>query len=749
MKRSQTLLGILALCALLLVLDSTAFGQRGARSSAGRSSGHSAQRSRAPSRASRPAARAPQRSRASSPTRRSTPSRAQRSAPTRRSTPSRAQRSAPTRRSTPSRAQRSTPTRRSTPSRAQRSTPTRRSTPSRAKPSTPTRSSGRATSPRSSGSRTFTAPTKPRGSSRAATPTRTPRTGRNFDAGRTNSPRGNSVTGRTSNTTPTASRDTSARDRANYSGRATATTGSPVRTPENTGRSRFDRYTNRDKGTGTTRFARVDSDRNSPVIDLSGAADPRRTRTVIPRLRGSQTKTPRRIGSDRFEPSSPARTTAAGRVRTSRIRTKPITRDSVIKRYNRPTKTAARGSKQATPTQPGRGQRLRGANADRTKGQAARNPKGPTRQAVPAKEQRARNDRKFGKLAKQNPKLAGQLDRNALGTAAASNLVLETGINAGLAFSGVSVGVSFYDDDFAVTGSYYSGSSYSSWGSGYPCYYGGYPQYGYGYGYGNCYSNYYPYRSRYCYGFPYYYSSIFGGYYGGYSNAYYDDDDDEYEDGFEEGFDRGFDSGAAVGGAGESVQVGEGVIQAGGLQQAQVTTGTRMIPSTPEIGKEALSRAAAHYLTVGDGAFLDKRYGDAVHFYAKAIEFAPDEGVLYLILSDALFATGDYHYAAYALRKALELDPELTASIDDKHSFYKEPAEFDRQVAVLESFLEDHYVDDDARLLLAANYLFGNRPAAAVDLLESSFSKAVRESDSGQLLLAAAKSIQYGTPSTD
>ena len=162
-----------------------------------------------------------------------------------------------------------------------------------------------------------------------------------------------------------------------------------------------------------------------------------------------------------------------------------------------------------------------------------------------------------------------------------------------------------------------------------------------------------------------------------------------------------------------------------------------------------VNRAAEYYLSLGDRAFRDGRYADAVHFYAKSVEFAPEEGILYLILSDALFCTGDYHYAAYALRRAFELDPLLATSVVDKRSFYADPAEFDRQVAVLETYLEDHFVDDDARLVLAANYLFGGRPAAAVDLLENPFSAEVKGSQVGQLLLEAAKAIQYGTDATE
>lgn len=156
----------------------------------------------------------------------------------------------------------------------------------------------------------------------------------------------------------------------------------------------------------------------------------------------------------------------------------------------------------------------------------------------------------------------------------------------------------------------------------------------------------------------------------------------------------------------------------------------------------ALGRAAGQYLTQGDAAFHEGRYRDAVHYYATAIEYSPDEGVLYLILADALFATGDYHYAAYALRRAVELDANILDSVVDKRSFYADPKDFDRQLAVLESYVEDHPIDDDARLLLAANYLFGNRPAQAADILESAFSLEIRKSLPGRLLLQRANAIR-------
>lgn len=597
-------------------------------------------------------------------------------------------------------------------------------------------------------------------------------------------------------------------------GRTRNTNTTTPSTPATSGRARYDRFTRTEGSRGTTRFVRVDGDRSSPVIDLTDAARPQVPRTVVPRLAGSRGLSENRgvdsrRGSARFTPRTPVKQGVEVSRQASRIRTKPVTRDSIMNRYRGPSTADARGaSRTATPgkttatrgtTNPrtdaratpssrianarlaGKGQsdaRTSARNAGngqrdvRSAGNAARG-KGTGERAISperakglARETRGRVEAGRAKIASKNPGLVTKLDKAGLAAAKYSDVALRTGINAGLAITGagIGVGVGFYDNDFA-TPNYGVGIGY---GYGNYCAYGTWglglafntwlPWTGLCYPTWNnfCYPYWYGYGSR-CFGLsPFYYSSgfcgfcgFFGGYWGG---GFYGGgggffiDDDAYEDGYDDGYDSGFTSGVAY--ADDNVQVvqeGEAVLASG---QGAVN-GTSTIPSSSQITREALSRAAAHYLTVGDQAFQQNRFGDAVHFYAKAIEFAPDEGVLYLILSDALFATGDYHYAAYALRKSLELDPSVVEMIADKHAFYTDPKEFDRQLAVLETFLQDHYTDDDARLLLAANYLFGNRPAAAVDLLESPFSKTVAESPAGQLLLGAAKSIQHGTPKTE
>jgi hypothetical protein len=173
--------------------------------------------------------------------------------------------------------------------------------------------------------------------------------------------------------------------------------------------------------------------------------------------------------------------------------------------------------------------------------------------------------------------------------------------------------------------------------------------------------------------------------------------------------------------------VGEAVVEA-----------PRVSAPAPAPEESPLSIAAQRYLELGDRAFREGRYTDAVQFYAKAVEFAPDQGALYLVLSDALFAAGDYHYGAYSVRRALELDPALLDSQVDKHAFYPDPAQFDQQLADLERYLDQNPTDRDARLVLAINYLFGGRPADAARMIEGN-SATMGQDEAAQQVLAQAR----------
>jgi len=192
-------------------------------------------------------------------------------------------------------------------------------------------------------------------------------------------------------------------------------------------------------------------------------------------------------------------------------------------------------------------------------------------------------------------------------------------------------------------------------------------------------------------------------------------------------------------------QVGEGVYADSDDAKVTVNVQPAAVAPAPAPAADKLGPAAMRYLELGDAAFSELRFADAVHFYARTIEFEPDRGMLHLVLADALFATGDWHFAAYSIRKALQLEPELVAAPVDKHQFYADPLEFDRQLATLELFNDEHPSDADGRLVLALNMLFGGRPEAAMKLLEGAPTQVYGETDqAAALILASAKLARWG-----
>ena len=330
-----------------------------------------------------------------------------------------------------------------------------------------------------------------------------------------------------------------------------------------------------------------------------------------------------------------------------------------------------------------------------------------------------------------------------------------TGTAPGAGAGGGGTDFDGYDDDsYAGTTFYgYPNGSHSSWGLSY----GYWDSNGY---YHSPYSSWFSWSFGWCssfglnfgYGYPYYYSSYYNcptSYYYPYVSSYYGN---SYSNGYGDGYDDGYST-AAYGGYSEPVvvnvyqdgPVGE-VVYADAEPEVEIVVGTApAVAAAPEAVDAPLSAAALRYLELGDEAFGAGRYADAVHFYSRSIEFEPKRGMLHLVLADALFATGDYHYCAHTIRRALELEPSLVAAPVDKHLFYAAPAEFDQQLAVLELFLADNPTNVDAKLVLGLNYLFGNRPQAAVELLSKGPNASAAFSDNAAtLILQSAEIHQWG-----
>ncbi len=130
-----------------------------------------------------------------------------------------------------------------------------------------------------------------------------------------------------------------------------------------------------------------------------------------------------------------------------------------------------------------------------------------------------------------------------------------------------------------------------------------------------------------------------------------------------------------------------------------------------QLPPDADAALAEYQVSLGDEAFRDERYDDAVDAYLRAIMCVPDDATTYLVLADALFATADYHYAAYTIQKALRLDPTLAKAGTDKRTFYRDQKTFDAQLQRLRDYLAERPYDAAAHFVLGYNLVFSGRAA--------------------------------------
>ena len=110
-------------------------------------------------------------------------------------------------------------------------------------------------------------------------------------------------------------------------------------------------------------------------------------------------------------------------------------------------------------------------------------------------------------------------------------------------------------------------------------------------------------------------------------------------------------------------------------------------------GRAAPSRQAADalalaesYVELGDFYFQSSRYEDAAEAYAKARNYMPEDASVHLVLADAVFANGDYHYASFLVSEAVRLDPSIVTAETDKRTFYGRVAEFEAQLDALQRY---------------------------------------------------------------
>lgn len=128
-----------------------------------------------------------------------------------------------------------------------------------------------------------------------------------------------------------------------------------------------------------------------------------------------------------------------------------------------------------------------------------------------------------------------------------------------------------------------------------------------------------------------------------------------------------------------------------------------------------LMQLAKKYVELGDFYFQATRYEAAAEAYAKARNYMPEDASVHLVLADAVFANGDYHYAAFLVAEAVRLQPQIVTAETDKLDFYSDERDFQAQLDALQRYCDDKPYDAWAQLVLGYNLRFTDQSARAAD----------------------------------
>lgn len=125
---------------------------------------------------------------------------------------------------------------------------------------------------------------------------------------------------------------------------------------------------------------------------------------------------------------------------------------------------------------------------------------------------------------------------------------------------------------------------------------------------------------------------------------------------------------------------------------------------------------ANQQMTLGDRLFRAGNLKKAEERYLQASRAARDMAEPFVRLAQIAIVRGNYTAAANRLRDAETAKPGWIETASDIQSIYGEPAEFNRQIARLESHVQIHPDDRDAWLVLGAQWFLSGRTDRAADV---------------------------------
>lgn len=142
----------------------------------------------------------------------------------------------------------------------------------------------------------------------------------------------------------------------------------------------------------------------------------------------------------------------------------------------------------------------------------------------------------------------------------------------------------------------------------------------------------------------------------------------------------------------------------------------RLRRPTPKPAPASDPKRVAHLVTLGDRLFRAGNLKKAEERYLQARAAAASDAAPHARLAQVAIMRGNYSEAASHLRDAETAEPGWVLTAPDIQSLYGEPAEFARQMARLETYVQAHPEDRNAWLVLGAEWFLSGRTTRAADV---------------------------------
>jgi tetratricopeptide (TPR) repeat protein len=145
---------------------------------------------------------------------------------------------------------------------------------------------------------------------------------------------------------------------------------------------------------------------------------------------------------------------------------------------------------------------------------------------------------------------------------------------------------------------------------------------------------------------------------------------------------------------------------------------------------------AEQYAQIGETAFKARDYKSAVRAWRHGLIDDPNNGVLVLMLSQALFATEQYNEAAGATQFGMQLlgQDKWDTVVKNYRELYGKVEDYTNQLRSLEKAAREKADDPALRFLLGYHYGFLGFPKEAVQQLEKCVSLAPEDETAQKLL---------------